>query len=103
MNKEKKQFETDFKSRDILEIVSKKTNDGKIIYTITLGDIKVKNSKFDVIIEKLENLETKVNGIETKVQKIDVIETKVDKLTDAVKELQSEATINGWNINHKIS
>ncbi len=93
MNKEKKQFENDFKSRDILEIVSKKTNDGKIIYTITLGDIKVKNSKFDVIIEKLENLETNVNSIET----------KVDKLTEAVKELQSEATKNGWNINHKIS
>ncbi len=79
------QFELDYKSRTIDSITPKSTKDGKITYTITLGDVKVKKSQFDQLMEKMDEGFKQVN-------------TRLDDLTVSVKELQSEAKSHDWNI-----
>ncbi len=100
------QFELDYKSRTIDSITPKSTKDGKITYTITLGDVKVKKSEVQEIKEQLKLLMERMDqGFKQVNARLDVVDTrldnlevKVDNLTVAVKELQSEAKSHGWDI-----
>ncbi len=80
-------FESSYKTRDKLSITFKQLENDKIIFEVTLGAKIVKKSQFDILIEKLGNLETKVNTIETKVN---TIETKVNVVDAKVKEIETK-------------
>ncbi len=107
-------------------------DENNLEFNVKFGESLMKKSEFQILIEamksietKVDNLETKVDNLETKVDnletKVDNLETKVDnletkvnnletkvdegfnELRKAVAELQDQACNNGWKINNRLS
>lgn len=93
-------FKYDFKNRKIKEIDVVKRNNQLAIYKITFGEEMAKVSKTDLILERLEKMEIRMNNqFESIDKRFDRLESKVDNLTECIVELQSEAKNHDWNIN----
>ncbi len=99
-------FESDYKLRNIVSVNQQSLSNGNIKYEIELGGPKVKVSKIDKVLEKLDDISDRLTVVETKVDNIDkrlnVVETKVDnidkRLTNVekdVSELKTEAINHG--------
>ncbi len=57
----------------------------------------MKKSEFQILIEAMKSIETKVGNLETKVDE------GFNELRKAVAELQDQACNNGWKINNRVS